>query len=697
MSLQSFFCISVLFLAGACSPPPPAPAPHGPLPSEAQLAWHDMQFYMFVHFNMNTFTNMEWGMGDESPASFNPTDLDCRQWVRIAKAAGMTGVILTAKHHDGFCLWPSAYTEHSVKHSPWKNGQGDLVADLAEACREEGLKLGVYLSPWDRNHAAYGTEAYISYFRQQLEELLSNYGDVFEVWFDGANGGTGYYGGANEERKVDRKTYYDWTSTNAYVEELMPDALIFSDAGPGCRWVGNEEGWANATNWNIIRRDEFYPGTPDYKDLQSGHEDGTHWVPAEVDVSIRPGWYYHPYEDHKVKPLSHLVEIYYNSIGRNSNLLLNFPVDTRGLIHPGDSARLMELASVIEQDFATNLLTGKPAEASHVRGNASIYEAQQAIDDDPESYWTTDDSNYSASITIDLGEEMAFNRFLVQEYIRLGQRVKSFTLEAYADDAWTEIARETTIGYKRILRFLTIKASKIRMTIVDAKACPIINHMGLYHAPQLLVEPQISRNKEGQVSLSVPQEGPVIYYTLDGSEPSIKSMSYTEAFSPGAHVEVKAIAHDPETGRTSAISSRTFDIPKTKWTVKRISSGNADQTNQIIDDNPDSWWGTDNNAQLPQEVVIDLGEMLTLKGITYLPMQERWLAGIVTAYEVYISRDGRSWGSPVKEGELSNILNSPILQNVLFDAPTEGRYVRFRAIRSLDNRLGIAELGVLTE
>ena len=694
---STFFIISLLLLLCiACTPPPP-PESHGPLPSEAQLAWHDMQFYMFVHFNMNTFTNMEWGMGDESPASFNPTALDCRQWARIAKSAGMKGIILTAKHHDGFCLWPSAFTEHSVKNSPWKNGQGDLVADLAKACKEEGLKMGVYLSPWDRNHADYGTEAYINVFRNQLRELLTQYGDVFEVWFDGANGGTGYYGGANEARKVDRKTYYDWATTNALVAELMPNALIFSDAGPGCRWVGNEEGWANKTNWNIIRRDEFYPGTPDYKDLQSGHEDGTHWVPAEVDVSIRPGWYYHPYEDHKVKPLSHLVDIYYNSIGRNSNLLLNFPVDPRGLIHPTDSARLMELVSVIARDFSTNLFKGKKAEASQVRGNASKYGAQNAIDNDSETYWTTDDGINSASLTIDLGEKTAFNRFLAQEYIRLGQRVKAFTLEVYTDDGWVQIAGETTIGYKRILRFPTVEGSKVRINITDAKACPVINHMGLFYAPQLVVEPHINRNKAGLVSISIPEQGPKIYYTLDGSEPTTSSNLYKEAFMPELHAEVKAIAYDPVSGRSSAIASRTFDIPKAKWKVSRVSSGDLEKAAMLIDDNPDTWWGSAENSPLPQEVIVDLGEVKTLRAITYLPMQERYLAGIVTNYEVYISKNGQNWGSPIKKGELSNILNSPIMQTIHFDKPQEGRYIRFRAMNSLDSRLGIAELGVLSD
>ncbi len=280
---------STLFLS--CNQTQP-PEPIGPLPAERQLKWHELEFYAFVHFNMNTFTDIEWGTGGESPELFNPTELDLRQWARVCKEAGMKGIILTAKHHDGFCLWPSAYTAHSVKKSPWKEGKGDVVRELADACEEFGLKLGLYLSPWDRNHAEYGTDAYITYFRNQLTELMSNYGELFEVWFDGANGGTGYYGGANEERRVDRKTYYDWPVTRQIVRELQPSAVMFSDAGPDVRWVGNEAGWAGETNWSLLRRDEFYPGSPNYKDLTSGHEDGTHWLPAEVDVSIRLRWYY---------------------------------------------------------------------------------------------------------------------------------------------------------------------------------------------------------------------------------------------------------------------------------------------------------------------------------------------------------------------------------------------------------------------
>ncbi|KKN19421.1 hypothetical protein LCGC14_0945840, partial [marine sediment metagenome] len=334
--MQFFFQVLILCFVGISFGQIAPPAPAGPLPSERQLAWQQLEYYAFIHFNMNTFTNMEWGTGAELPKQFDPSELDAEQWVKVAKDAGMKGIIITAKHHDGFCLWPTKTTEHSVKNSPWKDGKGDLIKDLSEACKVNGLKFGVYLSPWDRNNKDYGKPEYVNAFHEQLRELLSNYGDIFEVWFDGANGGTGYYGGANEERKIDNKTYYEWDEATKIVRELQPEAVIFSDAGPDIRWVGNEEGYANETNWSIMRRDEIYPGWPRYKELRSGHEDGTHWLPAEADVSIRPGWYYHPAEDHQVKSLPQLLDIYYRSVGRNASLLLNLPVDNRGLVHETD-------------------------------------------------------------------------------------------------------------------------------------------------------------------------------------------------------------------------------------------------------------------------------------------------------------------------------------------------------------------------
>ena len=458
-----------------------APKPYGPLPSEAQLKWQELEFYAFIHFSMNTFTDMEWGFGDKDPQLFNPEKLDTRQWCKLFKEAGMKGVILTAKHHDGFCLWPSEYTEYSVKNSPWREGKGDLVKELAEACKEYGLKLGIYLSPWDRNHSKYGTDEYISYFRNQLTELLSNYGDVFEVWFDGANGGSGYYGGANEDRSVDRRTYYDWPTTNKLVKELQPNALIFSDGGPDIRWCGNESGWIKETNWSLLRRDEVWPGYPRHVELQSGHEDGNYWVPAEVNVSIRPGWFYHKNQDNQVKELDQLLDIYYHSIGRNATWNLNIPIAPTGLVHPNDSARLVELGQAIQSEFKTNLAQHTKVETSNDRG--SSFTGANLIDGNKESYWATEDSITTASATLIFTEPTNINRFLVQEHIALGQRVEGFTVEILSNNEWQTVGIGTTIGYKRILRFPTVKAEKVRLKITQSRACPVISNIELYFAP----------------------------------------------------------------------------------------------------------------------------------------------------------------------------------------------------------------------
>ncbi len=439
-----------------------------------------MEYYAFVHFNMNTFTDMEWGLGDEPPSSFNPIELDTRQWARVAKEAGMKGIIITAKHHDGFSLWPSAFTEHSVKNSPWKNGEGDVIAELAAACKEFGLKLGIYLSPWDRNHPEYGQPAYVTYYRNQVKELLTNYGEIFEFWVDGANGGDGYYGGANEVRNVDRTTYYDWDSTFALVKSLQPEIIIFSDGGPGTRWVGNENGFAGATNWSPFRRELFAPGVGPYKESQFGHEDGAYWVPAEADVSIRPGWYYHESQDNEVKSLSHLLDIYYKSVGRNANLLLNLPVDRRGLVHENDVAALMELRKTLDQTFANNLASKAKASASVERGKE--YVASKAIDGSTATYWSTPEGEIQTTLTLEFDEEIDFNRLMLQENIALGQRVKAFEVWVKQGGTFVKVASETTIGYKRILRLEDITTSAIQIRILDAKAVPTISNVGVYLA-----------------------------------------------------------------------------------------------------------------------------------------------------------------------------------------------------------------------
>ena len=456
--------------------------PVGPIPNKHQLAWQELEYYAFIHFNMNTFTNMEWGYGDEKPAQFNPTALDTRQWAQVAKEAGMKGIIITAKHHDGFCLWPSEFTEHSVKNSPWKDGQGDLIRELSDACKEYGLKFGVYLSPWDRNHPDYGKPEYITYFRNQLRELLTNYGDVFEVWFDGANGGDGYYGGANEERRVDKKNYYDWPNTIKMVRELQPQAVIFSDAGPDIRWVGNEKGYANETTWSPLYRDSVYAGMPDFQRFAAGQEQGTHWVPTETDVSIRPGWYYHPEQDNQVKSLSKLVDIYYNSVGLNSSLLLNLPVDTRGLVHENEVKNLNELAAYIKATFTKNLALSQPIRTS---STADGYAEGYLIDNNPDTFWVAAADDEKPSITLLLNTAQEANTFMIQEYLPLGQRIKSFTFEVLVDGVWEKVYEGSTIGNKRLIRFETQVLDGVRFTVTDSKAQAVFSNMGLFKAPEL--------------------------------------------------------------------------------------------------------------------------------------------------------------------------------------------------------------------
>ncbi len=465
---------------GAETPTIEAPQPFGAIPSARQLQWHKMEFYGFLHFTVNTFTGKEWGYGDESEHVFNPTALDTRQWARVARDAGMKGLIFTAKHHDGFCLWPSKHTEHSVKNAPWKGGKGDVLQELSKACGKFSLKMGVYLSPWDRNHAEYGKPEYIDYYRKQLTDVLTNYGEVFEVWHDGANGGDGYYGGAREKRSIDNKTYYKWQETWAMIRKLQPNAVIFSDAGPDCRWVGNEKGYAPDTCWATINPKGMYPGHADRKVLGHGTPNGNVWRPAEVDVSLRRGWFFH--ENQAPKTVTELLNIYYNSVGHGACLLLNLTPDKRGLIPEQDVKRMQEFGAIIAQTFKTDLAEGKPAKASNVRGGSRTFAVANVTDGKRNTYWATDDNILHASITIDLQKQTRINRIRVQEFIPLGQRIKSFTIEAHTNNGWEKVAEGTTIGARRILRFPSVHADIIRLHINESLACPTISTIEMYLA-----------------------------------------------------------------------------------------------------------------------------------------------------------------------------------------------------------------------
>lgn len=483
MKKRHLFLAAATALLAACEPAVKAPEAVLPIPEPKQVEWQKMETYAFVHFGLNTFNDREWGYGDSDPATFNPAKLDCEQWVKTFVAAGMKGVIFTAKHHDGFCLWPTQLTEYCIRNSPYKDGKGDVVGELAAACKKYGIKFAVYLSPWDRNHAQYATPEYVDYFHAQLRELMTNYGEVFEVWFDGANGGDGWYGGAKESRTIDRKHYYNYPKIYEMLDELQPQAIIFSDGGPGCRWVGNERGFAGATNWSFLRAGEVFPGYSKHWVLQYGHPDGNQWVPAECDVSIRPGWFYHPEQDGHVKTVDQLTDLYYRSVGHNATLLLNFPVDRNGLVHPIDSANAVNFRKNIEKQLAHNLLKGIVPTVSDERGGK--YTAKAMTDGDYDTYWAAHDSVLSASVEFALDKPTKINRMMLQEYIPLGQRVKAFTVEYDKDGAWLPVKlneETTTIGYKRLLRFETVETAKLRVSITDSRACPTLNNVEAYYA-----------------------------------------------------------------------------------------------------------------------------------------------------------------------------------------------------------------------
>lgn len=676
-----------------------APAPYGAIPSPQQVKWQQMEYYMFIHFGPNTFTDMEWGHGDEDPQVFNPTQLDARQWARIAKDAGMKAIIITAKHHDGFSLWPSEFSTHTVRESPWKNGKGDVLKELSEACEEYGLQFGVYLSPWDMNHPAYGTPEYNQVFANTLEEVLTNYGEVFETWFDGANGE-----GPNGKRQE-----YDWDLFHEVVYKHQPNTIIFSDIGPGTRWVGNERGFAGETNWSTLNVQGFEPGAnaPSQQVLNEGNEDGEAWVPAESDVSIRPGWFYSPSTDDKVKSLNHLLQIYYGSVGRNSNLLLNVPIDRRGLIHSADSARLMELREVLEESFRENLAKGKAVEASQIRGGDSRFGGQNLTDGDFETYWATDDDTRQASLILDLGTETDINRVVLQEYIPLGQRVRAFNVEFWNGREFEEIDRQTTIGYKRILTFPTINTSKVRINIFDSKAAPVIAEFQVYKAPEMLALPVIRRDKEGKVVISNESLDAVITYTTDGSEPDFNSKRYTSAFGFPAAGTIKAKAFVNGGRKSSETVSTDFEVAPIGWKIISATSEEQRSASHLaIDADPNTYWHTSTEAPVPfpHELTVDLGKLETINGFLYTPMQQPRAShsansGTIQQYSFMVSEDGTTWETVIDKGSFANIRNNPVRQRVDFDQAYRCRYIKLISHSSVNGSeiaTSVAEIGIIT-
>jgi len=555
-SLPLSLTTALLFAASGCvnQPTTPEPKPHGALPTAQHLRWHNHEFYAFVHFNMNTFTGVEWGHGREVPEKFHPTAFDANQWCALFAECGLTGVIITAKHHDGFCLWPSAFTQHDVANSKWRNGKGDVIRELADACKRHDLFLGIYISPWDQNNPIYGKDddAYNAYFAGQMEELLGNYGDVAEVWWDGANG---------DRNNPEKHQEYDWQLFNETVARLQPDAVTF---GPpyanmpiGARWVGNERGYANATQWST------YPvGVPERAgELNIGREGANTWFPAETDVSIRSGWYWHPDSDDKVKSVEQLLDIYYASVGHNTNLLLNFAVDRRGLVHENEAAALRGMTDVLKATFANDLTKGSTLSASDVRGDdqqdLAFYGPHRLIDGDNRTYWSTDDGQLTASVHVRFAGPTACNRIVLQEHIALGQRVRAWNVEAQVAGKWQTITNGTTIGHKRIARFDTVVADELRFHITDSAACPTISTLGVFAAPAEVTIAAAARTfiNTTNVELTTDLPNHSIHYTLDGSTPTAQSQQYEDPITIRESCTVHALAVDADGVASPRIAS----------------------------------------------------------------------------------------------------------------------------------------------
>ena len=690
-----------LFLAAqfAAAQSQTAPKPYGVLPSSAQLNWHEMEMYCIIHFGVDTYTDKEWGFGDEDPAIVNPKNFDAAQIVGAAKAGGFKGVVVVAKHHDGLCIWPTKTTAHNISQSPWRGGKGDMLKEYQKACESLGMQLGLYCSPWDRNSPFYGTPEYVRIYREQLKELYSNYGKLFISWHDGANGGDGYYGGKNESRKIDRTTYYGWPETWGITRALQPQATIFGDVGPDVRWVGNEEGHAGETSWATYTPEAPDAGqTPANGYVKSwlgveGTRNGKYWMPAECDVSLRPGWFYHASQNAQVKSPYTLLDLYYKSVGRGANLDLGLSPNRDGLLDPEDVQALKGFGDLLKQTFAVNLAQGATLQASNVRGTSlRQFGPALLLDADRYSYWSTDDAVTTPTLTLNLKGSRQFNVIRLRENIKLGQRIEAFEVEAFINNKWQKIAAATSIGANRLIRLpQTVTTSRIRLKITKSPVSIALSDFGLYKEPLHLTAPVVSRSRSGEVSISTQAPVSALYYTIDGRTPTSNSLPYKGSFRfPDAGV-IRAIA--VEGNKSSEVTTRRFGVGKSKWTVSPDSTGiNA------IDDQDRTIWSTlsaDTTKSFQEaSLSIDLHQNTLIHAFSYLPRQDKKLEGIVDRYTFSISDDGIHY-TQVASGEFSNIRANPIEQFVDLKSPVHARFIRFTGQRSIKgNGITIAEIGI---
>jgi alpha-L-fucosidase len=681
----------------------PAPKPYGPLPTAAQLKWHEMEMYCLIHFGANTYLDHEWGYGDEDPALVNPVQFDAKQIVGAAKAGGFKGIVVVAKHHDGLCLWPTKTTTHNISQSKWKNGKGDIIREYQQACDALGMKLGIYCSPWDRNNPAYGSPAYLEIYRNQLKELYSNYGPLFTSWHDGANGGSGYYGGARESRSIDRTTYYDWDSSWGITRRMQPGAVIFGDVGPDTRWVGNEEGHAGETCWATytpVAPDEGKKPANGYVRAElatEGTRNGKYWMPAECDVPIRPGWFYHASQNAQVKTPSELLDLYYESVGRGADLDLGLSPDQRGLLNESDVAALKGFGQLVRKTFAVNLAAGAKLTASNIRGgNKTAYGPQLLLDNNRYSYWATDDSVTTPQLILDLGGNKTFNVIRLRENIKLGQRIDSVAVDMLKNSAWQEIATATSIGANRLIRLdHAVTGNKLRLRITGAPVAIALSDIGLFREPALIRAPEISRSKAGRVTISAAAPPTAIRYTLDGTEPGLNAPLYTGPFLLEDGGTVKARCFNGKLpGDTK---TKIYGISKKGWKV--IAAPEGSHAENVVDEDEHTDWNTltpELAGKIPANVAIDMGTTHLVKAFTYLPRQDKKNEGLIGRYAFYVSNNGTDW-EKAREGDFHNIEANPVQQLVILDHPLKARYFKFSALHiNTGNGVAVAELGITT-
>ncbi len=674
-----------------------APKPWGPIPTKQQVDWQRLEYYAFIHFGLNTFTGREWGYGDEKPAIFNPVNFDADKAIKELKAGGMKGMIYTAKHHDGWCAWPTKTTKHNISAAPYKNGKGDIVKEFSDACAANGILFGTYLSPWDRNHAEYGREGYIRDYYAQITELLSNYGPIFEIWFDGANGGDGYYGGARERRSIgEASAYYNFDAITKLIRGIQPDCIIWGAGSKGdARWGGSEKGHVNYPHWHTIHnRDDAGDR------FGSGSDKGERWVPAEGDTPINhAGWFWHAGQETRVKSPEHLLQVWFDSVGRGANLLLNVALDNKGLFEPSDLASLNEFKRLRDELYKKDYALGATiTKASEVRMQKDeLFGGNLLFDDEIESFWSTNDGTTTGSIEAKLAEPAVVDVVRLREQIRLGQRVRGWNFEIKVNGEWKQVAKGESIGNQVLMKFNNAeKVTDIRLNITASKACPTISEISLFRMPLILQKPRINKNGQGEVTIHT--ETPVtIVYTTDGSEPTATSTQYTGPITlpKGGVVKAATLVR----GQLSGVAVTSFGLSKKNWKVVAEPLPAVKNAKSAIDDDPKTFWHThpiSGELAPPQSFTVDMGENYDVAGFTYLPRQDGTRHGMTSRYMFELSIDGKNF-KKVAEGEFGNLRANPIEQIINF-SPQKARYFRFTGTQALEkNHVSAAEIGIMVK